>query len=260
MSRTPLPPRETGPWGPSVLGVTGDAPWQSPGRGWEGPPGKRGPQPPDVRGQPQAGSAPPHLVLHALHLRGCQGVRLGQHRHDVHPLVQGSHELHVQGPEAAGQLCEPPVPSLTPWCCSEPQVGREGGVMLLPMAEGRDEVDAAVDAVVLDVFPVQATLITEILLELLVDVVSHRLPAGGTGGLAAGVTTGAPMGFPQSQPQHPRAQHLFPGLSVPRTGAAQTTAPWGVPASEPLTPTAALPVPRATPAHPRPSPRTTRCC
>ena len=51
----------------------------------------------------------------------------------------------------------------------------------VPVAEGRDEVDAAVDAVILDVLPVEATFITEILLKLLVDVVGHWLPAAGTG-------------------------------------------------------------------------------
>lgn len=45
------------------------------------------------------------------------------------------------------------------------------------MAEGRDEVQAAVHPVVLDVLAVQATLISEILLKLLVDVFCHRLPA-----------------------------------------------------------------------------------
>lgn len=46
------------------------------------------------------------------------------------------------------------------------------------MPEGRDEVEAAMHSVVLDVLPVQATLITEILLKLLVNVVGDGLPAG----------------------------------------------------------------------------------
>lgn len=46
------------------------------------------------------------------------------------------------------------------------------------MAEGRDEVEAAVYAVVLDVLAVEAALVPEVLLELLVDVVGHGLPAG----------------------------------------------------------------------------------
>lgn len=46
------------------------------------------------------------------------------------------------------------------------------------MPKGRDEVEAAMHSVVLDVLPVQATLITEILLKLLVNVVSDGLPAG----------------------------------------------------------------------------------
>lgn len=45
------------------------------------------------------------------------------------------------------------------------------------MPEGRDEVEAAVHSVVLDVLSVQAALITEVLLKLLVDVVSDGLPA-----------------------------------------------------------------------------------
>lgn len=47
-----------------------------------------------------------------------------------------------------------------------------------PVPEGRDEVEAAVYSVVLDVLPVQAALITEILFKLLVDVVGDGLPAG----------------------------------------------------------------------------------
>ncbi len=41
------------------------------------------------------------------------------------------------------------------------------------MTKGRDEIQAAVYAVVLDVLAVEAALVPEILLELLVDVVSH---------------------------------------------------------------------------------------
>lgn len=46
------------------------------------------------------------------------------------------------------------------------------------MPEGRDEVEAAMHSVVLDVLTVQATLITKILLKLLVNVVGDGLPAG----------------------------------------------------------------------------------
>lgn len=49
----------------------------------------------------------------------------------------------------------------------------------LPMAERGDEVQAAVDTVVLYVPPVQAALVSEVLLKLLVDVVLQVLPAGG---------------------------------------------------------------------------------
>lgn len=52
---------------------------------------------------------------------------------------------------------------------------REGFV--IPVTEGWDEIEAAVYAVVLDVLAVEATLVPEVLLELLVDVVGHRLPA-----------------------------------------------------------------------------------
>ena len=139
------------------------------------------PIPRDLLGRLQAGLTSPYLVLHALHLGGGQSVSLGQNRHNVHPLVQGSHELHVQGPEPAGegpQVSTVP-PSLFP---STPHPENAGRGLPIPMAKGRDEVDAAVDAVVLDVFPVEATFVTEILLELLVNVVGHRLPAAGTGG------------------------------------------------------------------------------
>lgn len=48
----------------------------------------------------------------------------------------------------------------------------------VPVAEGRDEVEAAVDSVVLDVPSVQAALVSEVLLKLLVDVVFYLFPAG----------------------------------------------------------------------------------
>lgn len=60
------------------------------------------------------------------------------------------------------------------WTESPP--GLECG--LSPVPKGRDEVEAAMHSVVLDVLPVQATLITEILFKLLVNVVSDGLPAG----------------------------------------------------------------------------------
>lgn len=49
----------------------------------------------------------------------------------------------------------------------------------VPVAERRDEVEAAVDSVVLDVPSVQAALIPEVLLELQVDVVFYLFPADG---------------------------------------------------------------------------------
>lgn len=49
------------------------------------------------------------------------------------------------------------------------------------MPEGRDEVQTAMHPVVLDVLAVEATLITEILLKLLVHIVSDGLPAVGRG-------------------------------------------------------------------------------
>lgn len=45
------------------------------------------------------------------------------------------------------------------------------------MTKGRDEIETAVYTVVLDVLAVEATLVPEVLLKLLVDVVSHWLPA-----------------------------------------------------------------------------------
>lgn len=44
---------------------------------------------------------------------------------------------------------------------------------VVPVAKGRDEVEAAVHTVVLDVLAVEAALVPEVLLELLVDIVSH---------------------------------------------------------------------------------------
>lgn len=47
----------------------------------------------------------------------------------------------------------------------------------VPVAEWRDKVEAAVDPVVLDVSPVQAALVSEVLFKLLVDVIFYVFPA-----------------------------------------------------------------------------------
>ncbi len=47
----------------------------------------------------------------------------------------------------------------------------------VPVAKWRDEVEAAVDSVVLDVPSVQPALVSEVLFKLLVDVVLYWLPA-----------------------------------------------------------------------------------
>ncbi len=47
----------------------------------------------------------------------------------------------------------------------------------LPMSKRRDEVQAAVDTVILDVLPVQAAFIPKILFKLLLNIVSDGLPA-----------------------------------------------------------------------------------
>ena len=48
---------------------------------------------------------------------------------------------------------------------------------IVPMTVGRDEVKATVHTIVLNVLPVQPTLVPEVLFKLLVDVVLHCLPA-----------------------------------------------------------------------------------
>lgn len=48
---------------------------------------------------------------------------------------------------------------------------------ILPVAKRRDEVEAAVNPVILDVPSVQATLVSEVLLKLLVNVILYVLPA-----------------------------------------------------------------------------------
>ena len=49
---------------------------------------------------------------------------------------------------------------------------------VLPVTKGWDEVEAAVDPVVLDVLPVEPTLVSEVLLKLVVDVALDGPPAG----------------------------------------------------------------------------------
>lgn len=81
--------------------------------------------------------------------------------------MQGLHALHVQRSETAthAKVCE--VSDLLP--VAEGQ--QMGSGVSVPVAERGNEVQAAVDSVVLDVPPVQAALVSEVLLKLLVDVV-----------------------------------------------------------------------------------------
>lgn len=88
--------------------------------------------------------------------------------------MQGLHTLHVQRSEAATHT------NMREHSDSHlPLRHQRGSDLSVPVAERGDEVQAAVDSVVLDVPPVQAALISEILLKLLVDVVLYALPADG---------------------------------------------------------------------------------
>ena len=76
-------------------------------------------------------------------------------------------------------------------CLRSGRAGPPGQGSHLPVPERGDEVQAAVHPVVLDVLAVEAALVPEVLLELLVHIVGDGLPAGGRGhvrpaGLRAG--------------------------------------------------------------------------
>lgn len=84
--------------------------------------------------------------------------------------MQGLHTLQVQRPEAATHtnVCEHTHKNRRSHVATAPGGGSD---LSVPVAERGDEVQAAVDSVVLDVPPVQAALVSKILLKLLVDVV-----------------------------------------------------------------------------------------
>lgn len=85
------------------------------------------------------------ILFEARDLRARQTVRLRDHQDNVDFAVQPLHELQVHLAQA--------------------------------VAPGGHEVQAAVDPVVLDVAPVQAALVGEVLTELVVDVIGADLPA-----------------------------------------------------------------------------------
>ncbi len=62
-------------------------------------------------------------------------------------------------------------------CCTSLALCAEVKHVSVPVAKWRDEVEAAVDSVVLDVPSVQPALVSEVLFKLLVDVVLYWLPA-----------------------------------------------------------------------------------
>lgn len=132
----------------------------------------------DIKGKMTKCGSPsyfwPYLLLLYGHLRRCHAVSFGQHRNYIDFSLQGHHTLHVQRSEAATHtnMCEHSDSHLLLW-------HQRGSDLSVPVAERGDEVQAAVDSVVLDVPPVQAALISKILLKLLVDVVLYALPADG---------------------------------------------------------------------------------
>ena len=67
----------------------------------------------------------------------------------------------------------------------------------LPVPERGDEVQTAVHTVVLDVLAVEATLVPEILLKLLVHIVGDGLPAGGRGAHEASRAGSRGLGLPR---------------------------------------------------------------
>ena len=91
----------------------------------------------------------------------------------------------------------------------------------LPMAERWDEVQAAVDPIILDVLSVQSTLIPEILLKLLIYVVCDRLPTGThtethTDTLAAPPGSMSPAGARQRSRSSSSPLIVVDGVSEPR--------------------------------------------
>lgn len=143
--------------------------------------------PPESRLRPAAAQA--HPLLQLPDLTGDETVGFGNEGHDVHLLVQGFHEAHVHWPQ--------PVESSQGeglmgwgWWEGAPQGWARPAPLAqrshLPVPKRGNEVQAAVHTVVLDVLAVEAALVPEILLKLLVHVVGDGLPAGGRGNMRPG--------------------------------------------------------------------------
>lgn len=115
-----------------------------------------------------------YLHFLSVDLRLCQAVRFGHNRNDVDFVMQRLHTRNIQRPET--DVTNKVLCDFTPAGDLQKDVSKKR-VVSAPVAERRDEVEAAVDSVVLDVPSVQAALISEVLLKLLVDVVFYRLPA-----------------------------------------------------------------------------------
>ena len=129
-----------------------------------------------------------HLFFLSADLRMCQAVSFGQHWNYVDFFMQGLHKLHIQRSKTDGRgtqtcvcvcVCEHKhIEKLHRECCTSLSSCAVFCMLsVVPVAKRRDEVEAAVDSVVLDVPPVQPALISEVLLKLLVDVVFYFLPA-----------------------------------------------------------------------------------
>lgn len=129
----------------------------------------------------------PHPALEPLPLLEGECVRLGDDRNHVDLVVDGLHELNVQGLQAGctGDRGAPGQRKISVFLEDgiDKQQGRGGRGRGLarrdsPVAERGDEVEAAVNPVVDDVSAIEAALVVEVALKLVVDVADDGVETG----------------------------------------------------------------------------------
>lgn len=121
----------------------------------------------------------PHPALEPLPLFEGQSVGLGDDGNHVDLVVDGLHELNIQGLQAGctgdTDVSAQRQTAMDRWCWDR---GTGFAWQDSPVAERRDEVEAAVNSVVDDVPAVESALVVEVALKLVVDVADDGVETG----------------------------------------------------------------------------------
>lgn len=113
-----------------------------------------------------------HPALEPLPLSEGERVCLGNDRNHIDLVVDGLHELNIQGFQAGWRKEKRGLKRKKSWS------NRQRPLRDSPVAKGGDEIEAAVDPIVNNVSAVKAALVVEVALKLVVDVADDGAEAG----------------------------------------------------------------------------------